>query len=60
MPQISKRLELLTGIPEERMHVSKKLEKVDGQGASDGPLTLHFSDRTTHECNILIGADASE
>jgi salicylate hydroxylase len=52
--------ELLAGIPERRMHVSRKLEKVDGQGGSVGPLTLRFNDGTTHECDILIGADGSE
>lgn len=47
--------ELLRGVPVERMHASKKLERIDrGQ---DGPLTLHFTDGTTHECDILVGAD---
>ncbi|KAI1178233.1 hypothetical protein F4777DRAFT_130817 [Nemania sp. FL0916] len=45
--------ELLADIPRERMHASKKLLRVDG----NGPVTLHFTDETTHECDILIGAD---
>ena len=45
--------ELLLGVPEDRMHASKKLVKVDeGQD-----LTLHFQDGSTHDCDILIGAD---
>lgn len=52
--------ELLAGVPEERMHVPKKLESVSGQAANDGPLILHFTDGSTHECDILIGADGSE
>ncbi|KAL1849736.1 hypothetical protein Plec18170_007257 [Paecilomyces lecythidis] len=47
--------ELLANVPEERMHASKKLDKFDRN--SDGSLTLHFTDGTTHECDILIGAD---
>ncbi|KAI0102796.1 hypothetical protein GGR51DRAFT_526241 [Nemania sp. FL0031] len=45
--------ELLANIPRERMHASKKLQKVDG----NSPITLHFTDGTTHECDILVGAD---
>ncbi|KAI1740227.1 hypothetical protein F4680DRAFT_420083 [Xylaria scruposa] len=45
--------ELLADIPRDRMHASKKLLKIDG----DGPITLHFTDETTHECDILVGAD---
>ncbi|KAI0521419.1 hypothetical protein F5B22DRAFT_596768 [Xylaria bambusicola] len=45
--------ELLSDIPREQMHASKKLLKVDG----NGPVTLHFTDGTTHECDIVIGAD---
>ncbi|KAI0182210.1 salicylate hydroxylase [Xylaria flabelliformis] len=45
--------ELLADIPRDRMHVSKKLLKIDG----DGPISLHFTDETTHECDILVGAD---
>ncbi|KAF2168294.1 hypothetical protein M409DRAFT_21731 [Zasmidium cellare ATCC 36951] len=47
--------EMLADIPPERMHTSKKLESVDRQG--DGSLLLHFADGSTHECDILIGAD---
>ncbi|KAG6368824.1 hypothetical protein INS49_003040 [Diaporthe citri] len=44
---------LLADIPEDRMHASKKLQKID----QDGGLTVYFTDGTTHECDILIGAD---
>ncbi|KAI1082684.1 hypothetical protein F5B20DRAFT_480078 [Whalleya microplaca] len=47
--------ELLAGVPQERMHASKKLDKVDRN--DDGSIMLHFADGTTHECDILIGAD---
>jgi salicylate hydroxylase len=45
--------ELLDGVPENRMHASKKLQKVD----HDSFVTLYFTDGTTHECDILVGAD---
>ena len=48
--------ELLAGVPRERMHASKKLERID-QSSSDGSVTLYFADGSTHECDILIGAD---
>ncbi|KAK2606716.1 hypothetical protein N8I77_005447 [Diaporthe amygdali] len=47
--------ELLASVPADHMHVSKKLESVDRN--NDGSLTIHFSDETTHDCDILIGAD---
>ncbi|TVY14007.1 6-methylsalicylic acid decarboxylase atA [Lachnellula arida] len=47
--------ELLAGVPQERMHAGKKLDKIDRN--SDESITLHFTDGTTHECDILIGAD---
>ncbi|KAH8754850.1 salicylate hydroxylase [Diaporthe sp. PMI_573] len=47
--------ELLAGLPPDRMHASKKLENVDRD--DDGSLTVHFSDGSTHDCDILIGAD---
>lgn len=47
--------ELLADMPPERMHASKKLTTVDHQ--SDGSVLLHFADGSTHECDILIGAD---
>ncbi|KAI1272727.1 hypothetical protein F5Y07DRAFT_378971 [Xylaria sp. FL0933] len=45
--------ELLADTPRSRMHASKKLLRIDGKG----PLILHFTDGTTHECDILVGAD---
>lgn len=47
--------ELLADVPQERMHASKKLDHIDRNG--DGCTTLHFADGTTHECDILVGAD---
>lgn len=44
---------LLADIPEERMHASKKLQKIE----QDNSLTVYFTDGTTHECDVLIGAD---
>lgn len=50
--------ELLADIPPDRMHASKKLASVDkGADEENGPLTLHFTDGSTHECDMLIGAD---
>ncbi|ETS82836.1 hypothetical protein PFICI_04712 [Pestalotiopsis fici W106-1] len=48
--------ELLSVVPLERMHASKKLERVEKQ-SEDGPITIHFTDGTTHECDVLVGAD---
>ncbi|ROV86841.1 hypothetical protein VMCG_10897 [Cytospora schulzeri] len=48
--------ELLADIPKDRMHASKKLVTVD-QPTKEGPITLHFSDGSTHECDVLVGAD---
>ncbi|KAI5917969.1 hypothetical protein F4810DRAFT_726395 [Camillea tinctor] len=47
--------ELLAGVPQERLHASKKLDTVDRN--DDGSLTLRFTDGSTHECDILVGAD---
>lgn len=47
--------EFLEGIPPERMHASKKLTNVGRR--NDGSLLLHFADGSSHECDILIGAD---
>ncbi|RYP33275.1 hypothetical protein DL767_004828 [Monosporascus sp. MG133] len=46
--------ELLADVPGERLHASKKLATVD---RAANAVTLHFTDGTTHECDILIGAD---
>lgn len=47
--------ELLADVHPERMHASTKLENFEKN--SDGSITLHFTNGTTHECDILIGAD---
>ncbi|KAI0842823.1 FAD/NAD(P)-binding domain-containing protein [Hypoxylon sp. FL0890] len=47
--------ELLSGVPEERMHASKKLDRIER--VDDGSVVLHFTDGTTHECDVLVGAD---
>lgn len=44
---------LLADIPRDRMHASKKLQKID----QDGSITLTFVDGSTFECDVLIGAD---
>lgn len=48
--------ELLAEIPPERLHSSKKLKTIEKKG-SEGPVLLQFTDGTTHECDILVGAD---
>ncbi|KAI0158097.1 hypothetical protein GGR57DRAFT_510328 [Xylariaceae sp. FL1272] len=45
--------QLLAEVPKDRMHASKMLKAAVG----DHPITLTFTDGTTHECDILIGAD---
>ncbi|KAI0402966.1 salicylate hydroxylase [Xylaria palmicola] len=46
--------QLLANVSEDRLHASKKLSSIDQHPDS---ITLHFTDGTTHECDILIGAD---
>jgi salicylate hydroxylase len=47
--------ELLADVPPSRMHASKKLNTIDRK--SDGTVVMRFTDNTTHESDILIGAD---
>ncbi|KAI1327713.1 hypothetical protein F5Y16DRAFT_184249 [Xylariaceae sp. FL0255] len=47
--------QLLAGVPEDRLHASKKLIKVDHN--TGGSIMLHFQDGSSHDCDILIGAD---
>ncbi|KAI1771031.1 FAD/NAD(P)-binding domain-containing protein [Hypoxylon cercidicola] len=47
--------ELLADVPDERMHASKKLDRTER--LQDGSIRLHFTDGSTHECDILVGAD---
>ncbi|KAK6211793.1 hypothetical protein LQW54_005652 [Pestalotiopsis sp. IQ-011] len=49
--------ELLRAVPPERMHAAKKLERVEQVDGNGGAITLYFADGTTHECDVLIGAD---
>lgn len=49
--------ELLFDVPKERMHAGKKLVTFERPAGAEGPITLHFTDGTTHECDILVGAD---
>lgn len=48
--------ELLTDVPQERMHASKKLDRFEKN--NDGSIKIYFTDGTVHECDILIGADS--
>lgn len=43
--------ELLVNAPQEHMHTSKKLDRIDRNG--DGSIKLHFTDGTTHKCDTL-------
>ncbi|EGE85316.2 hypothetical protein BDDG_08261 [Blastomyces dermatitidis ATCC 18188] len=47
--------ELLRDAPPERLHASKRLARVE-RADEDGPVTLHFTDETRHECDIVVGA----
>jgi salicylate hydroxylase len=47
--------QLLADAPAERMHASKKLRTVDRN--PDASLTLRFADGSTHDCDVLMGAD---
>ncbi|KAJ4413452.1 hypothetical protein N0V82_008526 [Gnomoniopsis sp. IMI 355080] len=51
--------ELLACVPPERMHPSKKLEKIERKH-DNGLIVLHFTDGTTHECDILVAADGMD
>ena len=48
--------ELLADAPNDRLHASKKVQEIDQIG-DEGPVVLHFTDGTKHECDILVGAD---
>ena len=47
---------LLAALPQGHIHTSKELSKVDRK-VDDDSLTLYFTDETSYECDILIGAD---
>ena len=49
--------ELLASVPPERMHASKKLDRVEYCSSDGSPITLYFTDGSTHECDILVGSD---
>ncbi|KAI0113605.1 FAD/NAD(P)-binding domain-containing protein [Nemania sp. FL0031] len=49
--------QLLADVPSDRMHHSKKLDRIEKKGGQAGPITLYFTDGSTHECDILVGAD---
>ncbi|KAF3762120.1 FAD/NAD(P)-binding domain-containing protein [Cryphonectria parasitica EP155] len=49
--------ELLAEISPERLHSSKKLKTIEKKGSEESIL-LHFTDGTTHECDVLVGADS--
>ncbi|KAI0802604.1 hypothetical protein GGR55DRAFT_664836, partial [Xylaria sp. FL0064] len=46
--------QLLANVPKERLHASKRLSSID---ENSDFITLYFTDGTTHECDILVGAD---
>ncbi|KAI1175483.1 hypothetical protein F4777DRAFT_327426 [Nemania sp. FL0916] len=46
--------QLLADVPEDHLHSSKKLEGIRHDTDS---VTLKFADGTSHECDILVGAD---
>ncbi|KAL1865054.1 hypothetical protein Daus18300_007401 [Diaporthe australafricana] len=48
---------LLADAPPQQMHTSKQLEGFETR--PEGSLKLHFADTTTHECDILVGADGN-
>lgn len=48
--------ELLACIPPERLHPLKRLERVKREDHG-GPVVLYFTDGSTHECDVLVGAD---
>ncbi|RYC64149.1 hypothetical protein CHU98_g2052 [Xylaria longipes] len=47
--------ELLANVPHKRLHASKRLSSIDRNLDS---ITLRFTDKTTHEYDILVGANA--
>lgn len=52
--------ELLADVPPGRMHASKRLVRVvrdEGASTEAEPMTLHFDDGSTHDCDVLVGAD---
>lgn len=47
--------ELLADAPQQCLHTSKRFDRADRK--ADGSITIHLPDGTTHDCDVLIGAD---
>ncbi|KAI0764161.1 FAD/NAD-P-binding domain-containing protein [Trametes elegans] len=41
----------------DKIHFSKRLVRYDASTDADGPITLHFKDGSSAECNVLVGSD---
>lgn len=48
--------ELQADVSSNRLHYSKQLQSIE-RNEHSGQVTLHFTDNTSHECDILIGSD---
>lgn len=48
--------QLLKDIPQSRLHVNKKLLKIE-EGAGSELLNLHFEDGTKSQCHAVVGSD---
>ncbi|KAF2163337.1 hypothetical protein M409DRAFT_57619 [Zasmidium cellare ATCC 36951] len=49
--------ELLKDVAPERMHVNKKLVRIEQHTGDEWPVTLTFADGSTKVANVVIGAD---
>lgn len=49
--------QLLSGLPQDRLHVNKRLASIDSSDGVHGPCVLNFADGSVHEADVVVGCD---